>query len=726
MDDADKALRAKFEELQRLLQKPKDPEAIWQCYDDIRKNKDALGLMSPDLYRLLVLHFKTAGTTAATAARSQSISASNARKLKISQKTWAARVTTVLVDKREHCKDNEFTKWETSDMVAALNRGERYEEALQELGRCLAAGEAMDPILLNHAVRAWGGLKRLDKAIELIQDKKYEHVAKASEYTLGYMLQQFLLHDQRERALDMWTAIRMLPMENPKTAEGILRVCATKKDVQFAQMVYEELPKMGIEATVDSLDIMAGMAVSKVNSNADRAQILQSIYSRMMDSDKPVFRPSILESILVNFCKKGDMEGAMLAVHLMDHYGIPTSLRYHNALLRGFGAAGDLSGATHWFNYMRREGCAPDLTSYRTLVTAFVKHRRPREAEALFRQMLVDRLQPDLMLCNQLLRAYEHAKMTRRCLQLYLTMFRDRLGLNHETFSCLFNAVFHQEKAVMEGGEGHGTSMGNRRFLDLISEPIAKNRNKRQVGDEEQQKKDEACTVHPPERQLYQYPNAISHTTDLTPRSLFRDMIIVGILPTTTLYGNILRAFLVKGDDAGAYVALRVMADYHLLKPTPKISAIVLSWVYAEIERRGPSEANTVTKGELAKLSHMMGRTRGLIDMLERMIRADKQQPHQLADASIRQDILPTPTNQETHIQEGEVDAVAKAFQEMGGDLVDLFQRGVYSGSSQKTFPDQAMQVDLNDFERWFESYLPRVRRQTLAGSIDEEDPELD
>ncbi|KAF9969753.1 hypothetical protein BGZ73_007750 [Actinomortierella ambigua] len=712
LNNADPTLLARFDELQRLLQKPKDPEAIWQCYGMLRKSEVALSAMSPDLYRLIILHFKAAGNAAAKASRAHVLSGPAAQKKQVGHKTWAARLTTVLVDKREHCQDRSFTRWETSDLMSALNRGERYGEALQELDRCLASGETMDPILLNHAVRAWGGLGRLDKAMELIRDKRYQKVAKASEYTLGYMLQQFLLKGQREKALDLWVEIRTLPMEDPKTAEGILRACATAKDADFAQMVYGELTEMGVEATVDALDIMAGMAISKASSGVDRAQILQTIFNRLSSQGSQVFQASTLESILVNFCKKGDMEGAMLVVHLMDHYGIPTSnLRYHNALIRGFSEAGDRNGAIRWFNYMRREGCAPDLTSYRILITSFVQHRRPREAEALFRQMIVDRLQPDRMLCNQLLLAYEHAKMTRRCLHLYQAMFRDHLGLDHESYSCMFNAMFHQQKAVQEGGEGFGTSMNNRRFLSLISEPIAKSQRTSPAdsGTVAQDEAEGSQAIYPVKRQQYQFPNAQSHTTDLNPRSVFRDMIIVGILPTRTLYGNILRTFLSHDDPTGAYVALRVMTDFHLLKPTPKISAIVLSLVYAEVERRGPSGANAVTRGELAKLGAMMGRTRGLIDMLEKLVRKEKWQ-------------MPT----ESSPPPGEVDEVSKAVEEMGGDLVDLFQRGAHSGSAQKRIQDQEMQLDLVDFEQWFESYLPRAKRPSVAGSIDDDDAELD
>ncbi|KAG0260158.1 hypothetical protein DFQ27_003680 [Actinomortierella ambigua] len=733
------ALRTQFRELQRLLQKSKDPEAIWQYYEKLRQSDEALSCMSPDLYRLIILHFKTVGNAAAKASRARTLSSSVAQKTKVDQKTWAARITTVLVDKREHSQDREFTRWEISDMMSALNRGERYEETLQELSRCLASGVSMDPILLNHAVRAWGGLGRLDKALELIQDKKYQDVAKASEYTLGYLLQQFLLNGQREKALDLWVAIRTLPMEDPKTAEGILRTCATTKEVDFAQMVYEELSKMGVETTVDALDIMAGMAISKASSGADRAQILQTIFSRMSGQDKQVFRSSTLESILVNFCKKGDMEGAMLVVHLMDHYGLPTTnLHYHNALLRGFSQAGDRDGAIQWLNYMRREGCAPDLTSYHILIMTFVRHRRPREAEALFRQMLMDRLQPDRVLCNQMLLAYEHAKMTKRCLHLYQAMFRDHLGLDHESYSCLFNAMFHQHKSVQEGGEGFGTSMDNRRFLALVTEPIAKPRrlSLADSGAVAQDGAKEAQAIYPVKRQEYLYPNSKSHTTDLNPRSIFRDMIIVGVLPTLTLYGNILRTFLSQDDAAGAYVALRAMTDFHMLKPTPKISAIVLSWIYAELERRGPSGANAVTKGELTKLGLMMGRTRGLIDMLEKMVNTEKQQMPEEANRRIQDSLSTTQTsfgreqgkgkNNQASPPAVDMDEVNRAVQEMGGDIVDLFQRGAHSGSAQQRIQDQEMPVDLIDFERWFESYLPRIKRPSIAGPIDDEDADLD
>ncbi|KAG9320734.1 hypothetical protein KVV02_001782 [Mortierella alpina] len=721
-----------FRGLHAALQNAQDPETMWRAYQDLRKDREGLELLSSDILRLLVVHFKDAPSSSQSPFQKNSYSWDQQAR----EQTWAARIVTVIDDKRS--TKGILTRWDLSDLMSALNRSERYEETLQELERSVQSNIKLDPILLNHAVRAWGGLERLDKAIEAIQDAKATYNVRASAFTLGYMTQQCLLMGRRTVANAFWQELLQAgALDDPATVNGILRACVRVQDSDFAQTVYDAMPQLGTEPNIDSLNLMLSLAVAEIQSPEERAALLRTIHERSTRSDKPVFDKRILDSILVDFAKKGDAEGAILIHQLMQQQGFLLGTKEYNTILHCYVRQQEMDRAINWFQHMRQVGVRPDQVSFKLLMRSYTLQRMPRETEALFRQMLQDHIEPDLMVCNSLLLAYEQARMNRRCLQLYRTMFQDRaIGLDQFSFSCMFNAVFHQDKALLEGGEGlqgSGSSMEDTGFQLKIAEPIGRptpyseqraitlENKDRQVGEITTDGSSFAGTTPtqlcpPLDRKRYQFENAVSHTTSLDPRSLFRDMIIVGIRPTQSLYSNILRAFLSRDDFAGAAVALRALLDYYVLKPTPKMSAIVVSWVCQAMEE--DQKQDSVVKAELAKLIHMMGRTRGLIDMLERVTKTQSLDKNRPSDEVLLSLTAPKETagahtlidsQLKTGVMDKQEDAIARAKREMGGDLTELYTRSAMAGSTWSMAEDRPTQIDLKDFERWYRAYSNRT-----------------
>lgn len=673
-----------------------------------------MDLLSSEVFRLLIIHFKDSSSAYKTF---------NWDKRAWEQK-WASRIVTVLVDKRK-CRPKP-SRWDSSDLMSALNRLQRFEESLQEMNRLLSGGQGIDPILLSHTVRAWGGLGRLDKALESIEDAKARFNIKPSEFTLGYLIQQFLLVGNKPSALALWRELRESPMEDIQTANGLLRACIKVQDSNFAQAIYESLGQSGIEGTVDTLNMMLQLAVADLRFTEDRAQFLETINNKIAASDRPVFDKSMLDSILVGFSKKGDIEGAILVNQLMRKYGFSPSTQEHNVILHGYVRLDKMDKAINWFQQMRREGILPDRTSYLLLIEAFTQKRMPREAEALFRQLILDGIEPDLAVCNSLLLAYEQGRMNRRCLQLYKNMFQDRVGLDGFSFSCMFNAVFHNDKAIKEGGEGlhgQGSFLDNPGFIRQIGEPIGiptdyseqrfitldNDSSNILTKTDTQQNLQSHPSVN---RQKFQFDQVESRTVSLEPRTLFRDMVIVGIQPSRSLYGNILRAFLSQNDFAGAAVALRTLLDYYMLKPTPKMNAIVVNWVCQELERRDPGNRESAgTLAELSKLISGLGRTRGLVDILEKVAKDEAVQSltapdHHEVDRKDRRG-----SRNRVGLPENNKDVLQVAKMEMGGDIVDLFERGVPSGSSWSRTRNDRVQLDLQDFEYWFKTYSSRRTR---------------
>lgn len=674
-----------------------------------------MDLLSSEVFRLLIIHFKDSSSAYKTF---------NWDKRAWEQK-WATRIVTVLVDKRK-CRPKP-SRWDSSDLMSALNRLQRFEESLQEMSRLLSGSQGIDPILLSHAVRAWGGLGRLDKALESIEDAKARFNIKPSEFTLGYLIQQFLLVGNKPTALALWRELRESPMEDIQTANGLLRACVKVRDSNFAQAVYDSLGQSGIEATVDTLNMMLQLAVAELQFTDDRVQFLETIDNKIAKSDRPVFDKSMLDSILVGFSKKGDIEGAILVNQLMRKHGFLPNTQEHNVILHGYVRLDKMDKAIDWLQQMRREGISPDGTSYLLLIEAYTQKRMPREAEALFRQLILDGIEPDLAVCNSLLLAYEQGRMNRRCLQLYRNMFRDRVGLDGFSFSCMFNAVFHSDKAIQEGGEGlhgQGSILDNPGFMRKIGEPIGiptdyseqrfitldNDSSNILTKTDTQQNLQSHPSVN---RQKFQFDQVASRTVTLEPRTLFRDMVIVGIQPSRTLYGNILRAFLSQNDFAGAAVALRTLLDYYLLKPTPKMNAIVVNWVCQELERRDPGNRESAgTLAELSKLISGLGRTRGLVDILEKVAKNETVQdpvtPDLLEEVE-RKD--KRRSRNQVGFPENNKDALQVAKMEMGGDIVDLFERGVPSGSSWSRTRNERVHLDLKDFEHWFKTYSNRRTR---------------
>ncbi|KAG0100726.1 hypothetical protein BGZ93_006611 [Podila epicladia] len=664
-----------------------------------------MDLLSSEVFRLLIIHFKDTSSAYKTF---------NWDKRAWEQK-WASRIVTVLVDKRK-CRPKP-SRWDSSDLMSALNRLQRFEESLEEMNRLLSGSQGIDPILLSHAVRAWGGLGRLEKALESIEEARARFDIKPSEFTLGYLIQQFLLVGNKPTALALWRELRESPMEDIQTANGLLRACVKVRDSNFAQAVYDSLGQSGIEATVDTLNMMLQLAVAELQFTDDRSQFLETINNKIATSDRPVFDKSMLDSILVGFSKKGDMEGAILVNQLMRKHGFLPNTKEHNVILHGYVRLDKMDKAIDWLQQTRREGISPDRTSYLLLIEAYTQKRMPREAEALFRQLILDGIEPDLALCNSLLLAYEQGRMNRRCLQLYRNMFRDRVGLDGFSFSCMFNAVFHNDKAIQEGGEGlhgQGSILDNPGFMRKIGEPIGipidyseqrfitldNDSSNILIKTDAQQNLQSHPSIN---RQKFQFDQVVSRTVSLEPRTLFRDMVIVGIQPSRTLYGNILRAFLSQNDFAGAAVALRTLLDYYLLKPTPKMNAIVVNWVCQELERRDPGNRESAgTLAELSKLISGLGRTRGLVDILEKVAKNEAVQDPATSDRHEEVERKDKRSfRNRVGFPEDNKDALQAAKMEMGGDIVDLFERGVPSGSSWSKTRSDRVHLDLKDFEHW-------------------------
>ncbi|KAK3847782.1 MAG: hypothetical protein J3R72DRAFT_430782 [Linnemannia gamsii] len=714
-------------------------ESIWAAYEAIRGVPQDLEYLSPEVWRLLVVHFKEAITPSSVATTSIGPASRQTNtissRLAIEQR-WAARIVTVLEDKRPLVQH--FLRWDSSDLMSALNRLQRYEETLQELNRALASKVRIDPILLNHAVRAWGGLKKLDRAVETIRDSVSRFQVKPSEYTLGYLIQQYLLQNRMQEAKSFWRELTHDgTLEEIGTVNGILRACVAVRESYFAQEVYDSMPGLGIEANIESLNLMLSLAVAEIAYPEERDQFLEAINDKISRSDRAIYNKSMLDSILYNFSKKGDAEGAMLVHRLMHKHGFQPGVMEYNEILHCYTRQQEVDKAIEWFCQMRTIGVRPDRLSYLLLMRSYTQQRMPRETEALFRQLIQDGISPDLAICNILLLSYEQARMNRRALQLYKTMFQDRtIGLDRFSFSCAFNAIFHNDKAVLEGGEGRegrGAALdsSDNGFLRKISVPIGRppsgfsEQHSITLENESSQIIETRDTplVPPPQGSLYPprlpqpflFEDATSTTTEsLDARSLFRDMIIVGVRPTRSLFSNILRAFLSQSDYVGAGVALRTLVDHYALKPTPKMTAIVVAWVLQELERRGPAIKDD--RSELSKLTIQMRRTRGLIEILETLAATDPRidadgdsstatSPATSADTTIQ---FARRSTKGSHKEILKLDQFEVAKMEMGGDLVDLFSKSSLAGSVWSSSGDDSVYIDLHDFERWYRAYANR------------------
>ncbi|KAF9152966.1 hypothetical protein BG015_004363 [Linnemannia schmuckeri] len=727
-------------------------EAIWSAYESIREVRQDLEYLSPEVWRLLVVYFKEFATPSSptrTAAK-PIIAAVTSRRTdavttrRMVEERWAARVVTVLDDKRSIA--HHLTRWDSSDLMSALNQLQRYGESLEELDRVLASKNKLDPILLNHAVRAWGGLGQLDRAVETIRDSMSRLQVKPSEYTLGYLIQQYLLKRQTSEARLFWRALTQDgALEEIGTVNGILRACVAVRESQFAQEVYDSMPGLEIETDIESLNLMLSLAVAEIAYPEERSQFLEAINDKISRSDRAIYNKSMLDSILFNFSKKGDGDGAILVHRLMRKHGFQPSTLEYNEILHCYTRQQDMDKAVEWFYRMRTLGVRPDRLSYLLLMRSYTRQRMPRETEALFRQLIQDGISPDLAICNILLLSYEQARMNRRTLQLYKTMFQDStIGLDHFSFSCMFNAVFHNDKAILEGAEGReggGSSLDNYSdigFLRNISEPIGRGRSDYSkqhsitLENESSQIIETQTTplasppllqdsLYPPRLpQPFQFKQAMSTTQTLDARSLFRDMVIVGIRPTSSLYSNILRAFLSQDDYVGATVALRALVDHYALKPTPKMTAIVVSWVIQELERRGPGMKDD--RNELSKMTIQMRRTRGLIDILEKLATTGLSAGTVATAENTSADTVTTATIQSTRRSANDrsqkLDRFEVAKLEMGGDLVDLFSKSPLAGSARSsTDGDDSANIDLQDFERWYRAYANRTTYAQTAKS---------
>jgi pentatricopeptide repeat protein len=731
------------------------PRAIWAAYEAIRGESQELEYLSTEVWRLLVVYFKDAiAPASATLANDPKSRQANTVSTRRSvEQRWAARVVTVLDDKRSI--DQYISRWDSSDLMSALNRLERYEESLQELDRVLASKVKIDPILLNHAVRAWGGLGQLDRAMKTIRDLTSRFDLKPSQYTLGYLIQQYILQHQVPVAKSLWRELAQDgTLEEIGTVNGILRACVTIQESHFAQEVYDSMPGLGIEANIESLNLMLSLAVAEITYLEEREQFLEAMNDKISRSDRAIYNKSMLDSILVNFSKKGDAEGAILVHRLMSRHGFQPGTLEYNEILHCYTRQQNMEKAVAWFYQMRTMGIRPDRLSYLLLMRSYTRQRMPRETEALFRQLIQDGIGPDLALCNTLLLSYEQARMNRRALQLYKIMFQDHtIGLDNFSFSCMFNAVFHNDKAVLEGGEGRGgrgasLDSSDYGFLRKISVPIG------QLNDFSEQHsitlenessliietRETPLAPPPPLDSLYpprlpqpfQFEGALSTTAEsLDARSLFRDMIIVGVRPTPSLYSNILRAFLSQHDHIGAAVALRTLVDYYALKVTPKMSAIVVTLVLQELERRGSEIKND--RNELLRLTNQIRRTRGLVEILESLSTTDPHTDVEGASSpTVHTDATTassTFTNTETTIKSTprslkgslkdtlKLDQFQVAKMEMGGDLVDLFSKSPLAGSAWTSSPsgDDSLHIDLQDFERWYQAYGNRTTRAQMA-----------
>ncbi|KAI1314939.1 hypothetical protein EDD11_001524 [Mortierella claussenii] len=741
--------------------KTQRPQAIWDAYYKLRTLGHHERILFHEVWRTLIVHFKEASTTRVRPSDhsynkctiSENVGATSAlteggyQGRSGSDDIWSARIVTVLNDKRSLHIDLSRSDW--SDLLSALNRLGRYEESLKEFDQLPKESSPVDPILLNHAVRAWGGLGRLDRAVEMIQNMQLKYNFKVSEYTVGYLVQKYLIAGDISEAYGHWQdLINNKLLKNIDTVNGILRACVAIKATDFGKMVYNTISGLEVEPTAESLNLMLNLAVTSLTHREDRTDFLQSMH-KQVTGESGVYGHSILHSILVQFCKEGDVEGAMTTHRLMSSYGMSPGIEEYNNILHCYARLDQLDNAVSWFQEMRRSGIRPDRASYVVLMHAYTRQRRPRHVELLFRQLLSDGIQPDLVLCNQLLLAYEQARINQRCLPLYKSMLEDRtIGVDQVSFACMFNAIFHNEKALLEGGEGRrgsGTTFDSSRFPDQLAEPIRssslvlseqKNMTLKNEDAQEMEETSSPNTILPTLTDIsrhYQFNDATSTTESLNQRTIFRDMIMVGIRPSQSLYSNILRAFLSQDDYAGTAVALRVLVEHYGLKPTPKMNAIVVSWALKELKRRGDDQENALTKTDLDQLVHRMGYSLGLVELMEKVVYMERggQEDGKTADevSLAAEPMFPSDTTvttattttttgssrrsctKENAMQDSSSDPIEQAKMEMGGDLLDLYAMSPIAGSSWSTTADDPLQLDLKDFDRWFRIYMNRTTR---------------
>ena len=717
---------ANFMKLHVTLQNDQDPESMWKAYEETRKVRDDLLLLSPDILQMLVIHFKEALSSWVSSSQDRSFRLNNQSK----DTLWATRIITVLQDKQLF-RSGGPSRWDCSDMMAALNRLNRHKDAITVFEGFLASNSKPDPILLNHAVRAWNGLGQLDLALEKTREYTKSGVI-PSEYTLAYLIQETMLKNKKTEAMELWKEMMTgRSVEEVGSLNGILRTCVKVGASDFAQTVYDSMKHFGIEPDGESLNLMLSLAVAEITYTDERDQFLSTISKRISEStNEAVFDKRVLDSILVDFSKKKDAEGAVLVHRLMRRHGFPPTTKEHNEILHCFLKRNEMDKAMDWIFRMRKSGVLPDRNSYILLMQFCTQLRMPRETETVFRQMVSDGIQPDIASCNYLLLVYEQARINRRCLQLYRTMFNDRsIGVDAFSFSCMFNAVFHNEKATLEGGEGlrgEGSVLESNAFQKKLSYPIGPSTTTPHHNVQSSLYPTTATiatTTTETARVDYLFQEATSSTTSLNPRSLFRDMVIVGVRPSRSLYGNILRAFLSTQDYAGATVAMKAVLEYYDFRPTPKMTAIVLTWVVQEMERRGPSEKeNALSSKELAKVVHTMGRPRGLIEILEKIVRVEKwgaEEDTDFDDKFISQkerrirrqaesEAAETVSSLSTERGARPSDPIAQAKREMGGDLVDLYAHSPLTAQSWSTAEDAPVRLDLTDFERWYRAYSKR------------------
>ncbi|KAF9930504.1 hypothetical protein FBU30_000398 [Linnemannia zychae] len=742
-----------------------DQEAMWSAYEAIRLVPDDLEYLSLEVWRMLVVYFKDVITpyhsrvTLAASPISRLEDASPNR-YKIRQ-TWAARVVNVLNDKRT-LAHHELSAWEYGDLMSAMNQMQRYEETLQEMDRVIASGIQPDPILLYYTVHALGGLGQLDRAVATIRDFVKRFEMKPSEPTLGYMIQEHILKGRISEARSFWTELTQGgKIQNIDTINKILKACLTVQESQFAQEVYDLIPRLGVDTNTESLNLMLSIAVAEISYPKERDQFLETMDAKIRTSDHVILNKNMLHSILVNFAKKGDAEGATLVLQLMRKHGFRPDTTEYNEILHCFTQKQELERAINWFYQMRIVGVRPDRLSYILLMRAYSQQRRPRQTEALFRQLIRDGINPDLAICNILLLTYEHAKMNRRLFQLYKNMFQDRtIGVDGFTFSCMFNAVFHLEKSTLQGDSGGGGGSGSAVYKDMefqrkISEPIGRSQHDYSeqhsitLENESSQIIDHVTSLTEPSQDsldssrahtLFQFEHAQSNTLSLDARSLFRDMVIVGIQPTLSLYANIIRAFLSQHDCIGTAVALRALVDHYALQQTPKITAIVVSWVVQEMERRGLSVKND--KDVLMKLTTQMQRARGLVEILESIAALDHNMNAEnstttTASTNVEDKDSTTTTSSSSSVTktahkkndlelDQNIDPFTAARIEMGGDLIDLSSRSPRAGSARAANSDNDdIHINLADFERWYRAYVNRttysqhVKSRSLTDHVD-------
>ncbi|KAL7592335.1 pentatricopeptide repeat-containing protein At5g16420, mitochondrial [Lactuca sativa] len=185
--------------------------------------------------------------------------------------------------------------------------------------------------------------------------------------------------------------------------------------------IFLRIKEFGVTRSVRSLNTLLNVLIQ--NRKYELVHALFKNSQKKFNITPNVFTCNIL---LKAFCKKGDIEGALMVLDEMPAMGMVPNVVSYTTVMGAYVSQGDMVGAKKMFDQILDRGWIPDATTYTILMDGFCKQGRLVDAVRVMDEMEDNKVEPNDVTYGVMIEAFCKNKKTGEALNLLDDMFEKK------------------------------------------------------------------------------------------------------------------------------------------------------------------------------------------------------------------------------------------------------------------------------------------------------------